>query len=243
MARSRLLKASFFTSEQVASCSPLARLTFAGLWCLADRAGKLRDRPRQIRAELFPYQTEPDADPWLVELAQAGLIVRYAVAGERYIQIPKFAAHQNVHPREATSVLPDPEEEPGKGAARQSLGVVQPGVSTSTSTSTSTVAYGGASPPSAVVAVLPCIGNGSHDYAVTQAEIDAWIPAYPDIDVKGEVLRAKAWLEANPDSRKPQSRAQKFLVSWFGRTQAKGKGKAPATAAAEVHTFTGEIAF
>jgi hypothetical protein len=241
MARSRWLKASFFTSEQVAGCSPMARLTFAGLWCLADRAGKLRDRPRQIRAELFPYQTEPDADQWLEELSRAGLIVRYAVAGERYILIPKFEDHQHVHPREAPSILPDPEGEPGKGTARHNLGIAQPGASNSASASTS--ASGDASPPSAVVAVLPCVGNGSHDYAVTQAELDGWREAFPGLDLKAEVLRAKAWLEANPDSRKPQSRVPKFLVSWFGRTKDRGKAKPQATAPAEVHTFTGEVAF
>jgi hypothetical protein len=108
MARSRNLKPSFFTNEQLAECSPLARLLFAGLWTIADRAGKLHDRPRKIRAELFPYESEPDADGWLSELAAAGLIVRYAVAGERYIKIPGFEKHQKPHPKEPASEIPEP---------------------------------------------------------------------------------------------------------------------------------------
>jgi hypothetical protein len=108
MARSRNLKPSFFTNEQLAECSPLARLLFAGLWTIADRDGKLHDRPRKIRAELFPYEAAPDADAWLSELASVGLILRYAVAGERYIKIPGFERHQKPHPAEKPSEIPEP---------------------------------------------------------------------------------------------------------------------------------------
>jgi hypothetical protein len=108
MARSRNLKPSFFTNEQLAECSPLARLLFAGLWTIADRAGKLHDRPRKIRAELFPYEAAPDADAWLSELAAVGLILRYEVAGERYIKIPGFERHQKPHPAEKPSEIPEP---------------------------------------------------------------------------------------------------------------------------------------
>ena len=42
-------------------CSMSARLLFVGLWTIADRNGRLEDRPKRIRAELFPYD-EIDAD-------------------------------------------------------------------------------------------------------------------------------------------------------------------------------------
>jgi hypothetical protein len=108
MARSRTLKPAFFTNEQLAECSPLARLLFAGLWTVADRAGKLHDRPRKIKAELLPYESDPDADRWLAELAAAGLILRYEVDGERFIKIPGFEKHQNPHPKEPASEIPEP---------------------------------------------------------------------------------------------------------------------------------------
>jgi hypothetical protein len=108
MARSRTLKPAFFTNEQLAECSPLARLLFAGLWTVSDRAGKLHDRPRKIKAELLPYENAPDADGWLSELAEAGLIIRYEVGGERFIKIPGFEKHQNPHPKEPTSEIPEP---------------------------------------------------------------------------------------------------------------------------------------
>lgn len=108
MARARNVKPSFFTSEQVAACSPLARLIFIGLWTICDRAGKLRDRPRKIKAELLPYEAEPDADVWLAELAKAGLVLRYEVDGERYLKVLEFVKHQNPHPKEPPSEIPEP---------------------------------------------------------------------------------------------------------------------------------------
>ena len=43
--RTRLLKPGFFMNEELARLPVRARLLFAGLWCLADREGRLEDRP------------------------------------------------------------------------------------------------------------------------------------------------------------------------------------------------------
>lgn len=121
MARARTLKPAFFTDETLALCSPIARLLFAGLWTIADRDGKLRDRPRQIRAELFPYEAVPDANEWLEELTRSGLIVRYVVNEEGFIKIPGFAKHQHPHPREQPSEFPEPDlAAAGRGKALSS---------------------------------------------------------------------------------------------------------------------------
>lgn len=105
--RARTLKPGFFKNEQLAELPMAARLLFAGLWCLADRAGRLEDRPRRIKAELFPYD-DLDIEPLLQALADHGFIVRYAVDGARYIQVTNFTKHQSPHPREAASEIPPP---------------------------------------------------------------------------------------------------------------------------------------
>lgn len=105
MARARNIKPSFFTNDQLAEVPPLGRLLFAGLWTLADRDGRLADRPRRIKAEVLPYD-EIDADALLGELQTRGFIVRYEAAGERYIQIVSFGKHQNPHIKEPASVIP-----------------------------------------------------------------------------------------------------------------------------------------
>lgn len=105
MPRMRTIKHGFFTSEQLADVSFDARLLFAGLWVLADRQGRLEDRPRKIKAELFPYEEVP-VNSRLDDLQRVGLIVRYEVDGNRYIQITGFSKHQSPHPKEPTSVIP-----------------------------------------------------------------------------------------------------------------------------------------
>lgn len=107
MARSRNIKPGFFANEDLAECDPLARILFAGLWCLADRAGRLEDRPKRIRAEILPYDTV-DADALLNQLQRRGFIVRYEHDGSRYIQVLNFGKHQNPHVKEAKSTIPAP---------------------------------------------------------------------------------------------------------------------------------------
>lgn len=113
MARARNLKPGFFKNETLAECSPLARLLFAGLWCLADREGRLEDRPKRIRAEILPYD-DGSVDDMLAELHEAGFILRYEVAGQLFIQVLNFTKHQNPHCRETESTI----QAPGEHSAR-----------------------------------------------------------------------------------------------------------------------------
>lgn len=107
MARSRNIKPGFFKNEDLAECSPWARLCFAGLWTLADREGRLADRPKRIKGDLFAYDSI-EVEPLLVELAERGFIVRYSSEGVAIIAIPTFLKHQNPHHREQVSELPPP---------------------------------------------------------------------------------------------------------------------------------------
>ena len=109
MARLRTLKPGFFTDDRLAEIHPLGRLLFQGLWCIADRAGRLEDRPRRIKAEVLPYD-DADVDGLLTELCNAGFIQRYAVGEARLIQVLSFAKHQNPHVREPESTIPAPDE-------------------------------------------------------------------------------------------------------------------------------------
>ena len=109
MARARNLKPGFFRNEILAELPPLSRLLFAGLWTIADKAGRLEDRPKRIKADVLPYD-DGDVSGMLDQLAGAGFIVRYAVNGERYIQITNFSKHQNPHVKEGESIIPAPDE-------------------------------------------------------------------------------------------------------------------------------------
>jgi hypothetical protein len=106
MARQRNVAPGYFRNEDLGACSPLARLLFAGLWCWADRLGRLEDRPRRLKAEILPYD-EADGEVLVAELASRGFLRRYEAGGVKVIQVVNFAKFQKPHPREAASVLPD----------------------------------------------------------------------------------------------------------------------------------------
>lgn len=109
MARARNIKPSFFANDDLADIHPLGRLLFVGLWTLADREGRLEDRPRRIKAEVLPYD-DCDVDGLLDDLQKHGFIQRYDVGGERFIQVVNFKKHQNPHVKESASSIPAPDE-------------------------------------------------------------------------------------------------------------------------------------
>src|SRR5687768_4523414 len=83
VARIRTIKPEFFLHEGLAELSPLHRLLFIGLWTLADKRGVLEDRPRKIKAALFPWESACDVDAMLWDLAEAGLIRRFVGPNKR----------------------------------------------------------------------------------------------------------------------------------------------------------------
>lgn len=105
--RARNIKPSFFNNEELVELPPLTRLFFIGLWCAADRDGRLKDAPRKLKLMIIPGD---DCDPerMLSDLHDRKLIQRYEVDGGRYIEIPKFRKHQNPHHKEAKSEIPPP---------------------------------------------------------------------------------------------------------------------------------------
>lgn len=130
--RVRLLKPETFKDEDLAEVSFQARFLFIGLWTLADREGRMEDRPKWIRAELLPYDPSIDIDGLLDELASPkAFLTRYEVEGRKFIQLTNFLKHQKPHPREALSVLPAPlqakasprQAKVSQGAASRSVSV------------------------------------------------------------------------------------------------------------------------
>lgn len=107
--RARNLKPGFFKNEYLLSLSPLHRILFAGLWCIADRNGILEDRPLKIKIEILPSD-DCDVDIMLNELENAdGLIKRYIIENKKYIKIEKFSKHQNPYTNEVAlhPILPE----------------------------------------------------------------------------------------------------------------------------------------
>lgn len=110
--RARNIKPSFFVNDELAQVEPLGRLLFAGLWCMADRAGRLEDRPLKIKASILPFDN-CNVDLLLASLASHDFILRYEQNKKRYIEIVNFVKHQSPHIKEQESTI----QAPGKNRA------------------------------------------------------------------------------------------------------------------------------
>lgn len=92
------------------------RFAWIGLWTQCDREGRFEWRPRQLGADILPYD-DIDFSRVLDALATRGFIVRYRVphasgssAGKDYGFIPSWRKHQVVNNRERSSDIPEPKE-------------------------------------------------------------------------------------------------------------------------------------
>jgi len=97
MARIRSIKPEFFRSRKLAECSPRARLTFIGLWTLADDEGRYQYEPELLKADLWPW--EPDVGPketddCVAELVERGRLCQYEHGGHVYLHIVNWHEHQ-----------------------------------------------------------------------------------------------------------------------------------------------------
>ena len=107
MARARNIKPSLFKNELLGVADPLLTILFQSLWTLADREGRLEDRPLRIKAETFPYRENLDINGYLTELQRLGFIVRYSASGSSFIQVVNFKKHQTPHNTEKASEIPE----------------------------------------------------------------------------------------------------------------------------------------
>jgi hypothetical protein len=111
MARIRTIKPSFFRHHALfrleqSSGFPM-RVAFAGLWTCADREGRFRWVPEELKLDCTPHDTL-DFGALLDALSDAGFIIKYEVDGVTYGAIPSFLEHQVINNREQPSALPAP---------------------------------------------------------------------------------------------------------------------------------------
>jgi hypothetical protein len=115
--RIRTVKPDFFFDEELTLLPHSTRLLFIGMWGLADRDGRMEDRPSFIRASIFPYEAEFDTESALSGLSPK-FIERYEVDGRRFIWIRKFHDHQRITGKEFESVSRFPKA-PGETTGKQ----------------------------------------------------------------------------------------------------------------------------
>lgn len=89
MARIRTIKPEFWTHEAIMECSMNARLLFIGMWNFADDAGRLKNSPTSLKAQILPSDnlTSRNIHELIMELSVNKRVVLYTVDNTDYIQI------------------------------------------------------------------------------------------------------------------------------------------------------------
>ena len=116
MARIRTVKPEFFKHYDLYKAEketglPL-RLAFQGLWVVADKEGRFKFLPQQLKLDVLPYD-EVDFESVLVALDKYGFIEIYEVSGKKYAHIPTFTEHQRITGTERDTESKIPKKQQG----------------------------------------------------------------------------------------------------------------------------------
>lgn len=114
MARIRTVKPAFFRHRRLYDLERLTdlpvRVAFAGLWTVADREGRFKWDPDELKLDCLPYDPV-DFSRVLDALRTRHFVLQYEVGGQKYGLIPGFRRHQVINNREAASDLPKPPDD------------------------------------------------------------------------------------------------------------------------------------
>lgn len=236
MARARNLKPGFFVNEYLGTCDPLEALFFEGLWTLADRYGRLENRPLRMKAQIFPYRnlTAQEITGFVQNLSDHGFLTLYEVEGQHFIEVCNFEKHQNPHKNEKGGEIPPPPQPPeNKDTSSRSSNYESDQVKHESDPDESCIrneeslcdeslqqgsASGDESPdqiPDDAARIFP-LKDGS-DYTVPETFVSELKDTYQHLDVEHHLKRARLWLIATPSKRKTQRGMAKFLNGWMGR--------------------------
>lgn len=91
------MRPEFFTDPVIGRLTPDARLTYIGLWCIADDAGWLEWDPPHIAAMLSPYESVRVREGRMTRAAEALIATGRVVVHEcGHAQIPTLEGHQKI---------------------------------------------------------------------------------------------------------------------------------------------------
>lgn len=217
MARIRTVKPNLFRHEGLYKAErrhrlPL-RLAFIAMFTVADREGRFKWRPGEIKPDVFPHEPKLNFGKVLDALESEGFLQKYEVDGELYGVIPTFREHQVINARESASILPPPNdsailatrerevqtmhvhahgEGKGKGREKEREG-------------------------KAIGALVEF--DDLHTIFVERQvshELQrAWIAAYPDVPwIKAQIRKAIAWEASQP---RPKKQFGSFITNWLLR--------------------------
>lgn len=242
MPRIRTLKPEHKVHRKVGPLSHLAYRLWVGMLTEADDEGRLVGDLAQLRAVILPYHplSLEKLDATLEAISRAGLIRRYECRGIPYIAFPSWADHQKRDAHHFTpSKLPcppdvttqslngDSHETPTRlpradttGKGREGKGTA--GTPSGDSEETPSPLRPAFQIPESIRTALTRTPRLATALPLQTARFwQAQVRARPSVNFAQELLKAEAWLEANPTKR-PKSNLPAFLQRWFARAVQEG---------------------
>lgn len=241
MARARNIKPGFFENELLAELGAFDRLLFLGLWTLADREGRLEDRPKRIKIKLFPGD-DYDVERGLEALAGKGFIRRYQAEGYAVVEVCNFLKHQKPHGTEKDSTLPDANgfltvNERGKGGCvtgNKRLIHVNGSTPTEPNNVNPTLGNGsltvGSTSDNALILRLSDSPNPEEEHPLPP-EGDAAVAAVDQEELVGKPVRKKRDPAFDAIAAKPASVSAEVWAEWVQHRREIGKKLTPTACA------------
>lgn len=220
MARIRTIKPDFFTSEDITELSPLARLLYIGLWCEADREGRMVWKPKTFKSRYLP--DDPcDILQLAQELVERNLVVEY---GDGLAFIPTFLDHQHINPREAASVLAIPHTSATRRARVKHASAPVPHAQVGKEGKGKEGVLPSPEKPVQVAeeSLLTLLLNDGSEFPVSKKQAREFQELYQSVDVPQQLKHMKAWLLSNPTRRKTKSGVLRFVNTWLAKAQDQG---------------------
>jgi hypothetical protein len=229
----RIIRESMLTSATLYRLSDPAERLCWRLVVVADDFGRFEADPQIIKAKCFPLWPDKRLPLTRIvttyaELEAADMVRTYIVGGKKYGFFVTWEKYQ--HRRATTSKFPEPTEEnlipAAANACVQMLAYSPEKREARSEESRSEESGAGRAPrpakvqfkiPDSIATALDKAPSIGKDHRVHRPEFwQAQVRANPGVDYAAEVIRAEAWIQANPE-RAPRARVSAFLARWLAR--------------------------
>jgi len=222
MGRIRTIKPEFHTHEELSELPPETHLLAAALLNYADDEGYFNANPVLVKAGTNPLRSDRTAVAGQLKQLEGIGYIKIVRKGNKQIGlVVEFEKHQRVShatPSKLKSTFEELQRNSGEPPEplRPEQGIELKG--TGNREATTANADGALLRP---VINLPLTSGNTHP--ITEVDVGLWQPAYPAVDVRGELRKIASWLDAHPEKRSVNVQGSKQrIVKWLTRAQNNG---------------------
>ena len=221
MARNRMVKKEFWTDDKVIELSIQERLFFIGMWNFADDEGLIANKPRQMKAQIFPVDEMNHGviSEMLMRLHGVGLIE--FGNNNTLIKIKNWNRHQKINrptPSVYTFTKVINEDSMSNHGALTTKGKEDKGKEKNKKE------YISSQPQKVVNKVLTYpekVNRFYQDLSQDQDYLEQLKEAYPNVNIAEQLKASKIWLLSN--THRAKKNFKRFVNTWLANNMERGK--------------------